>query len=360
MSMYNDIDWTAKDNTSRWFESSRVSHYGKKFPVRHWTFIGPETRKSGTGHAPTIQMAGGIGIAELFMLKFAESRYQVFRGTSPLRRWSLKCEGAGKVSRHFNAEHLKRQYYCCSTTIAVSQLSIYGAVPHWYNNQFCLAAAPHAGRNRSTLSVDSKRVCVMLELDGCRVAGMSHHHFFCDVCDFKRGSVTECVYRNCRVDGRREWMLRFALFWFVLLIVQTVPCFLCWWIHVTCEAHVCLVAHSWTEYSALENLWSTVVRTVRQRWQTGNLGSYFFPMHEPVMVNAGSDRQADLRSRSEPRFDHWRTSASRGAQKTIQFFLMCPHNRHEILNEALLFEKLRHQSHRCTLWNLCWVLAGSF
>ena len=84
-------------------------------------------------------------IAELFMLKFAESRYQVFRGTSPLTTWSLKCEGGGKVSIHFNAEP-QTTILLLRTTITVSQLNIYGAVPHWYNNQLCLAAAPHAGR----------------------------------------------------------------------------------------------------------------------------------------------------------------------------------------------------------------------
>ena len=41
MSMYNDIDRTAKNNASISDKnSSEASEYSKKFPVGHWIFLG--------------------------------------------------------------------------------------------------------------------------------------------------------------------------------------------------------------------------------------------------------------------------------------------------------------------------------
>ena len=60
-----------------------------------------ETRMSGVEHCPTNEWNR---TGERSMLKFAESRHPVFRGTSPLSRGSLKSKGGGKVSIQFNAE----------------------------------------------------------------------------------------------------------------------------------------------------------------------------------------------------------------------------------------------------------------
>ena len=61
------------------------------------------------------------------MIRFRESGHQVFRGTSPLSRGTLKSKGGGKLSIHFSAdgETIETVF---RTIISVSQLSIYGAV----------------------------------------------------------------------------------------------------------------------------------------------------------------------------------------------------------------------------------------
>ena len=61
------------------------------------------------------------------MLKFGESRYPVFRTTSPLSRGVLKSRGGGKLSIHFCADGRTIETVF-RTIIFVNQLSIYGAV----------------------------------------------------------------------------------------------------------------------------------------------------------------------------------------------------------------------------------------
>ena len=57
MSMYNDIDWTAKDNRSLCEKhSSRVSEYARQSPMGSFQ----ETRMSGAEHSPTNHTANGI------------------------------------------------------------------------------------------------------------------------------------------------------------------------------------------------------------------------------------------------------------------------------------------------------------
>ena len=96
MSIYNDIDWTAKDNTSRCLEnSSQVSDNAKKFSLGHWTFLGPGDENKWYGTLTHKPMENGNRTAEQMMLNFAESGYPVFRGTSLLARGLLKSRGGG-------------------------------------------------------------------------------------------------------------------------------------------------------------------------------------------------------------------------------------------------------------------------
>ena len=60
------------------------------------------------------------------MFKFGESKHPVFRSTSPLSRGVLKSKGGGKLSIHFCAD--EGTIESVFRTIAVNQLSIYGAV----------------------------------------------------------------------------------------------------------------------------------------------------------------------------------------------------------------------------------------
>ena len=66
-------------------------------------------------------------IAELMMLKIAESGHPVFRATSPKSRGVLKSKGGGKLSTHYCAD-FKTIETVFRTIISVNQLSIYGAV----------------------------------------------------------------------------------------------------------------------------------------------------------------------------------------------------------------------------------------
>ena len=66
-------------------------------------------------------------VAELMLVKFAESGHPVFRATSPLSRGTLKSKGGGKLSIHFCADEATIETVF-RTIISVSQLSIYGAV----------------------------------------------------------------------------------------------------------------------------------------------------------------------------------------------------------------------------------------
>ena len=66
-------------------------------------------------------------IAEVLLLRFAESGHPIFRATAPLSRGKLKSKGKGKVSIHFSAEPdtIDTIY---RIILSVNQLSIYGAV----------------------------------------------------------------------------------------------------------------------------------------------------------------------------------------------------------------------------------------
>ena len=72
--------------------------------------------------------------AETMMLQFAASAYPVFRGTSPLSRGTLDSKGGGKTSIHYNAEPQTVELQL-RTIMPVNQLTVYGAVPKWINDE---------------------------------------------------------------------------------------------------------------------------------------------------------------------------------------------------------------------------------
>ena len=105
MSMYSDIDWTAKDNRSLCEKhSSRVSEYARQSPMGRWTFLGPGDKDEWCGALSHKPHGEWNRTGERSMPKFGESRHPVLRGTSPLSRGSLKSNGGGKVSIQFNAK----------------------------------------------------------------------------------------------------------------------------------------------------------------------------------------------------------------------------------------------------------------
>ena len=68
-----------------------------------WSFFGPGSEKKwySTYNGPQGEWDK---VAELMMIKFAESGHPVFRATSPLSRGTLKSNGGGKLSIHFCAD----------------------------------------------------------------------------------------------------------------------------------------------------------------------------------------------------------------------------------------------------------------
>ena len=61
VSMYNDTDWSAKNNSSMSDENaSRVSDNAKKFPMGYWIFSVLKTKIGGTARSPTNSVEIGI------------------------------------------------------------------------------------------------------------------------------------------------------------------------------------------------------------------------------------------------------------------------------------------------------------
>ena len=128
MSMFNDIIWRSKDNEQECIANSTpVSLFAKRFPAGRWSFLGPGSETK--WYSTCKERPGGEWdkVAELMMIKFAESRHPVFRSTSPLSRGVLKSKGGGKLSIHFCADGRSIETVF-RTIIFVNQLSIYGAV----------------------------------------------------------------------------------------------------------------------------------------------------------------------------------------------------------------------------------------
>ena len=83
MSMYNDTDSTAKDTLSMCGNNlSEVSAYAAKFPVGHWTFLGPGSGEKWYGTIAYKPEEAWDRTAEKMMLNFAEFGHPVFRGAN--------------------------------------------------------------------------------------------------------------------------------------------------------------------------------------------------------------------------------------------------------------------------------------
>ena len=128
MSMFNDIIWGSTDNERECIANSTfVTLFAKRCPAGRWSFLG---LGSETKWYPTNKerpQGEWDRVAELMMIKFAESGHPVFRATSPLSRGVLKSKGGGKLSIHFCADGDTIETVF-RTTISVYQLGIFGAV----------------------------------------------------------------------------------------------------------------------------------------------------------------------------------------------------------------------------------------
>ena len=128
MSMFNDIIWGITDNDQECLANATLlSLFAQRFPAGRWSFLGLGSEKKWYSTYNERPRGEWDRVAELMMIKFAESGHPVFRATSPLSRGTLKSKGGGKLSIHFCADGDTTETVF-RTIISVNQLSIYGAV----------------------------------------------------------------------------------------------------------------------------------------------------------------------------------------------------------------------------------------
>ena len=98
MSMFNDISWGSKDNEQECELSAKlVSIYARRFSPGKWSFLGPGSEKKWYSTHEYKPQGEWHRVAELMMIKFAESGHPVFRATSPLKRVTLKSKRWWKI-----------------------------------------------------------------------------------------------------------------------------------------------------------------------------------------------------------------------------------------------------------------------
>ena len=83
MSMFNDISWWSKDNEKCELSAKLVSICAKRFSSGRWSFLGPGSNKKWFFVHESKPQKDWDRVAELMMIKFAESGFPVFRSTSP-------------------------------------------------------------------------------------------------------------------------------------------------------------------------------------------------------------------------------------------------------------------------------------
>ena len=135
MSMLNDILWGSEDNERECnANADLVSKFARRFPPGRWSFLGPGSEKKWYSTYIDRPQGEWDRVAESMMIRFGESGHPVFRATSPLSRGTLKSKGGGKLSINFCAdgETIETVF---RTIISVNQLSIYGAVSDFCDEQ---------------------------------------------------------------------------------------------------------------------------------------------------------------------------------------------------------------------------------
>ena len=104
MSMFKDISWGSQVNAQECeLNANLVSFFARRFSSGRWSFLGPGSEKKWYSSHDSKPQREWDRVAELMMIKFSESRHQVFRATSPLSR-GIKSKGGGQLSIHFCAD----------------------------------------------------------------------------------------------------------------------------------------------------------------------------------------------------------------------------------------------------------------
>ena len=128
MSMFNDIPWGSEDNKKECESNAQlVSLFAKRFGAGQWSFLGPGSEKKWYSFVEDSPQSAWDTMAELMMIKFAESGHPVFRSTSPLHRGELKSKTDGKLSIHYCTDFDTIETVF-RTIASVNQISLHGAV----------------------------------------------------------------------------------------------------------------------------------------------------------------------------------------------------------------------------------------
>ena len=106
MSMYNDIEWTAKGNKEQCeYNSQTVANSAREFPRGHWSFLGPGSEEKWYGTCTDKPDGSWERMAEETMPNFSGSGHPIFRASSAFERGESRSKGGGKKSIHFNGSH---------------------------------------------------------------------------------------------------------------------------------------------------------------------------------------------------------------------------------------------------------------
>ena len=130
MSMFNDIEWTKKNNeeicTSM---SQQVKQYAIRFQKGHWTVIGPGDDRIGMEQEITDQKEDGMLQQQRWYGSsrrpiIPSSQVSLLQVVEFWNKWKIK------TSIHFNAE-MTNSDSLFKIIFSANQLSIYGAVADW-------------------------------------------------------------------------------------------------------------------------------------------------------------------------------------------------------------------------------------
>ena len=130
MCMFNDIDWTKKGNCDECSSNSeKVKDFAKRFPLGHWSFLGPGEEENGMERTVTNLKDSGTTAADVMVANLEDSGHRVFRASSALDRGFLK-EKVGKRTIRSSGDMSNAKLLFHTHTLQ-NQFSIYGAVSNW-------------------------------------------------------------------------------------------------------------------------------------------------------------------------------------------------------------------------------------
>ena len=88
MSMFNDIDWTAKGNEENCISNSdKVKMYAKRFSKGHWTFFGLGDEKKSYGKSNYQPHAKLNSVASQIVPRFKETGHRVLHKCQCIESW---------------------------------------------------------------------------------------------------------------------------------------------------------------------------------------------------------------------------------------------------------------------------------